>query len=90
MITLEGRIVSSGLEKIGLGAQETLRLHPDVIIAVGGGSAIDSAKAIREVALQIEPSYERPALIAIPTTSGTGTEVTSFSVVSVTARPRRR
>lgn len=70
------------LEKIGLGAQAVLQQRPDVLIAVGGGSAIDSAKAIREVSLQLEPSYTRPALIAIPTTSGTGTEVTSFSVVS--------
>ncbi len=70
------------LEKIGLGAQVVLQQRPDVLIAVGGGSAIDSAKAIREVSLQLEPSYARPALIAIPTTSGTGTEVTSFSVVS--------
>ncbi|MBQ7037782.1 MAG: iron-containing alcohol dehydrogenase [Clostridia bacterium] len=70
------------LEKIGLGAQAVLKQRPDVLIAIGGGSAIDSAKAIREVSLQLEPSYARPALIAIPTTSGTGTEVTSFSVVS--------
>ncbi len=70
------------LEKIALGAQAVLQQRPDVLIAVGGGSAIDSAKAIREVSLQLEPSYARPALIAIPTTSGTGTEVTSFSVVS--------
>ncbi len=70
------------LEKIGLGARAVLQQRPDVLIAVGGGSAIDSAKAIREVSLQMEPSYARPALIAIPTTSGTGTEVTSFSVVS--------
>ncbi len=77
------------LEKIGLGAQTTLQLRPDVIVAVGGGSAIDSAKAIREVALQMEPSYPRPALIAIPTTSGTGTEVTSFSVVSDTENQRK-
>ncbi|MBQ9862123.1 MAG: iron-containing alcohol dehydrogenase, partial [Clostridia bacterium] len=70
------------LEKIALGAQAVLQQRPDVLIAIGGGSAIDSAKAIREVSLQLEPSYARPALIAIPTTSGTGTEVTSFSVVS--------
>ena len=70
------------LEKIGLGAQAVLKQRPDVLIAIGGGSAIDSAKAIREVSLQLEPSYARPALIAIPTTSGTGTEGTSFSVVS--------
>lgn len=70
------------LEKIGLGAKALLECRPDVIIAVGGGSAIDSAKAIREVALKMDTTLSRPALIAIPTTSGTGSEVTSFSVVS--------
>lgn len=76
------------LEKIGLGAQAVLQQRPDVLIAVGG-SAIDSAKAIREVSMQLEPSYARPALIAIPTTSGTGTEVTSFSVVSDPEKQRK-
>ena len=77
------------LEKIGFGAQTALQLRPDVIVAVGGGSAIDSAKAIREVALQMDSTYSRPALIAIPTTSGTGTEVTSFSVVSDVENQRK-
>ncbi|MBP3389177.1 MAG: iron-containing alcohol dehydrogenase, partial [Clostridia bacterium] len=71
------------LDKIKLGIQKVNEVRPDVIIAVGGGSAIDSAKAIREVAVQMDPSLS-PALIAIPTTSGTGTEVTAFSVVSDT------
>lgn len=77
------------LEKIGIGAKAVLDFRPDVLIAVGGGSAIDSAKAIREVALQLDAAYSRPALIAIPTTSGTGTEVTSFSVVSDPANQRK-
>ncbi len=71
------------LDKIRLGIQKVNEVRPDVIIAVGGGSAIDSAKAIREVAVKMDPSLS-PALIAIPTTSGTGTEVTAFSVVSDT------
>ncbi len=72
------------IEKISLGVIEVLKLQADVIIAVGGGSAIDSAKAIREVAVKADSDYKRPALIAIPTTSGTGSEVTSFSVISDT------
>ncbi len=70
------------IEKISLGVKALLESGADVIIAIGGGSAIDSAKAIREVSSKIDDSYVRPALIAIPTTSGTGSEVTSFSVIT--------
>lgn len=72
------------IEKISSGVSAVLAADADVLIAIGGGSAIDSAKAIREVASQAATSYQRPALIAIPTTSGTGSEVTSFSVISDT------
>ncbi len=77
---------------------------PDHIIAVGGGSVIDAAKAMRlfyenpqtkfeELALPFldprkrvteypAPPAGRPRLIAVPTTSGTGSEVTPFAVVT--------
>lgn len=63
-------------------AQAGLRLlksaKPDVIIAVGGGSAIDTSKLIRHYALA--EGFEIP-LWAIPTTAGTGAEATHFAVV---------
>lgn len=71
------------VNKIAVGVGKMLQYRPDCIVAVGGGSAIDSSKSIREFALKID-NYGEVALIAIPTTSGTGSEVTSFAVVNDT------
>ena len=72
------------VEKIVNGVKVVLDYKPDCLIAVGGGSVIDSAKAIREFAVKMETGLNI-ALIAIPTTSGTGSEVTAFSVITDTA-----
>ena len=39
--------------KIAVGVKKFLEYQPEVVVAVGGGSAIDSSKAIREFALKI-------------------------------------
>ena len=70
------------VEKIAVGVKAMLEYQPDCIVAVGGGSAIDSSKSIRDFALRAD-NYGTCALIAIPT-SGTGSEVTSFAVISDT------
>lgn len=49
---------------------------PDLLIALGGGSAIDCAKGMLAMA------EKRPRFAAIPTTSGTGSEVTAFAVLT--------
>lgn len=54
--------------------------EPDAVIALGGGSAIDTAKAASQIYSHM--GKERLFLIAVPTTSGTGSEVTNFSVIS--------
>ena len=59
----------------------------DVVVALGGGSSIDAAKAIVYMARKIElaqnpESTKKMKLIALPTTSGTGSEVTQFAVVT--------
>ena len=71
------------IDKISNGVKKFLEYQPEAIVAVGGGSAIDSSKAIREFALKIH-NYGQVGLIAVPTTSGTGSEVTSFAVVNDT------
>ena len=67
-------IIVSGIEQIG-------KFNPDTIIALGGGSAIDAAKAIMDFAKKII-NIKEVEFIAIPTTSGTGSEVTSFAVIT--------
>ncbi|WML24653.1 1-propanol dehydrogenase PduQ [Neobacillus sp. OS1-33] len=58
----------------------------DVLIAIGGGSAIDSAKGILYFAWKLGSTsgeeIQKPLFIAIPSTSGTGSEVTDFSVIT--------
>lgn len=69
------------------GVQKTLNFRPDLIVAVGGGSAIDYAKAIVFLCAKIESGRgeesPKPLFAAIPTTSGTGSEVTNISVITI-------
>ena len=78
------------------GAEETARLAREygaqAVIALGGGSAIDTAKFAAAVALGGAPAGdyldgkpfpdERLKIIAVPTTAGTGSEVTQVSVMN--------
>jgi len=68
----------------------------DAIVALGGGSPIDAAKAIAVLAANDEPlsrfqGYHRvekggAPLVVIPTTAGTGSEVTKVAVITDTER----
>lgn len=91
------------IETVMNGALAMAKFQPDVIIALGGGSAMDAAKGmwmfyehpdaeffdlkqkfldIRKRIVKYPPLGEKAKFVAIPTTSGTGSEVTSFSVVT--------
>ncbi len=90
-------------DTVNKGLELMRNFNPDVIIALGGGSAIDAAKGmwlfyehedadpegmklkfmdIRKRTYKFPKLGEKAKMVAIPTTSGTGSEVTSFAVIT--------
>lgn len=77
------------IEVVVKGIEVMMKFNPEVVIALGGGSAIDAAKAICSFSSKVQERMDcnmknnkKIKFIAIPTTSGTGSEVTSFSVIT--------
>lgn len=56
------------------------KVQADLVVALGGGSSIDAAKAT--ILMYLKKTGKKLPLYAIPTTSGTGSEVTKFSVIT--------
>ncbi|MGG5312855.1 MULTISPECIES: 1-propanol dehydrogenase PduQ [unclassified Enterococcus] len=84
VITFTEIVPDPPIEKVVKGMQIAMQAEPTVVIAIGGGSALDTAKGIiyfyQKVAKQAISYF-----VAIPTTSGTGSEVTSAAVITDTA-----
>jgi alcohol dehydrogenase class IV len=76
------------------GARRLAEGHFDSLVAIGGGSSIDTAKAMsvlaanggqmRDYKVPAEIPQAGPPIVAIPTTAGTGSEVTRFTVITDT------
>lgn len=91
----EGVEPDPSVETVMKGAAAMQEFEPDWIIAIGGGSPIDAAKAMWAFYEHPETTFEalcipfnfpklrtKAHFCAIPTTSGTATEVTAFSVIT--------
>ena len=91
----EGIEPDPSVETVMKGAAAMEKFQPDWIVAIGGGSPIDAAKAMWAFYEHPDTTFEdlivpfnfpklrtKAHFCAIPTTSGTATEVTAFSVIT--------
>jgi len=87
------------LENVAQGGDAARRFEPDFIAAIGGGSPLDAAKAIAVLAVNDIPPQQlydghfanTPLPIAaVPTTAGTGSEVTPYSVLTITDQETKK
>ena len=91
----EGIEPDLSVDTVMRGAEAMLKFQPDWIVAMGGGSPIDAAKAMWVKYEYPETSFEdmvkvfglpklrtKAHFVAIPSTSGTATEVTAFAVIT--------
>jgi len=78
-------------DTVAIAGREARRWGADFVVGIGGGSPLDAAKAVAVLAVNdMEPEQlftnefpNKPLpVVAIPTTAGTGSEVTSYSVLT--------
>lgn len=69
------------MDLITKGVEFLVEQDCELVVALGGGSSIDAAKAIVYMAGKLNPD-KKYYLVAIPTTSGTGSEVTQYAVIT--------
>ena len=95
VMLFEGVEPDPSVETVMRGAEAMRKFEPDWIVSIGGGSPIDAAKAMWAFYEYPETNFEdlcipfnfptlrtKARFCAIPSTSGTATEVTAFSVIT--------
>ena len=92
VVVFDQAIPDPTTEVVGKGLNVICKVHPDVVIGFGGGSAIDTAKGIIYFA-GIQNLIPKPEFITIPTTSGSVSmrkiRALSRTMESITERSRR-
>lgn len=81
------------------GAAAARRFRPDMLVAIGGGSPLDASKAVAVLATNDIPTiklydgnYSAAPLpiLAVPSTAGTGSEVTPYAILTDSERQTKR
>lgn len=98
-IIIDGVEPNPSVETVWRGAKAMQAFEPDWIVAIGGGSALDAAKVMwcfyEHPTLTFEdiipvgampPLRNKARFVAIPSTSGTASEITAFSVITDTEK----
>lgn len=97
----DGVIPNPTTDSVNAGTDVAIKNEVDVVLGVGGGSSMDTAKAISVGATHEGRAWDyrlfndkkitakRLPIIAVTTTSGTGSQVTSVAVVTNTAEKRK-
>ncbi len=98
-IIIDGVEPNPSVETVWRGARAMQAFEPDWIVAIGGGSALDAAKVMwcfyEHPNLTFEdiipvgampPLRNKARFVAIPSTSGTASEITAFSVITDTEK----
>ena len=87
------------IENVEEGLKVAIEANVEAIVTIGGGSSMDCAKAInilltnpgsiKDYEGRGNVKLETKPLIAIPTTAGTGSEVTAFTIITDTEKQRK-
>ncbi|MBU5675044.1 iron-containing alcohol dehydrogenase [Alkaliphilus sp. MSJ-5] len=80
-MVFSGVIPDPPIDNIVAGLEYSKGFPATILLAIGGGSAIDAAKAILYFG-KLTDRFSEIRFVTIPTTSGTGSEVTNFSIIT--------